>query len=91
MENGNNIMLVYQGGLANVFEVEPGKPPKRLMQHAYSPCIWFARGMGAAGRIVRTAHCEVAGDCANVDWTPGRGDIFADARVLNNRVKVTIN
>lgn len=70
-------MLVYQAGIANVFAVECfnlnpfGRNARRLMQHAFRPCEDFARGLAAAGVIVRTASCNVAGDCADVQWADG--------------------
>lgn len=79
-------MLVYQSGIANVFEVECfnlnpfGRNARRLMQHAFRPCEDFTRGLAAAGVIVRTASCNVAGDCADVQWTDGiEGTPFSES------------
>lgn len=87
-------MLVYQGGIANVFAVDyptyaPGtgahespRNARRLMQSDFSSCIWFARGLAAAGTVVRTGSCNVAGDCADVQWTRGiDGTPFRDKAV----------
>ena len=68
-------MLVYQGGLANVFEVKSfnvandNRNAKRLLQHTFGPCQWYAHGLGSAGTIVRTVGCNMAGDIINEKWT----------------------
>lgn len=68
-------MLVYQGGIANVFEVqsfnlaEHGRGARRLLQSDFTTCEWFARGLHAAGCVVRTAACNRAGDIENETWT----------------------
>ncbi len=69
--------LVYQSGIANVFAVEChnlssfGRDAQRLIQGDFRTCENFARGLGAAGVIVHTASCNVAGDCRDVTWTDG--------------------
>lgn len=68
-------MLVYQGGIANVFAVDClnlssfGRNAKRLIQSDFVTCRAFARGMGVAGCIVRTAWCNMAGDITDCTWT----------------------
>ncbi len=68
-------MLVYQAGIANVFEVQCfnlnpfGRSAKRLMQADFRSCENFAQGLGAAGYIVRTAVCNRAGDIKNQVWS----------------------
>jgi hypothetical protein len=68
-------VLVYQAGLANVFSVEsfdlsPEKRnAKRLLQHAFTPCEWFARGLAAAGVRVTTWACNQPGDIVNAEWS----------------------
>lgn len=68
-------VLVYQAGIANVFAVDSfnmsdyGRNAKRLLQHAFSPCEYFARGLAAAGFTIRTAHCNQAGDIVNAQWS----------------------
>jgi len=72
------LALVYQAGIANVFEVERhstyatrrGKTTRKL-QHAFKVCEWYARGARDAGAILRVYSCNVAGDCASVPWTQG--------------------
>jgi hypothetical protein len=67
-------MLVYQGGIANVFSVEAfnlcdyGRGAKRLLQSDFHTCESFARGMGAAGCRVSTAQCNQAGDILHAAW-----------------------
>ena len=88
------IALVYQGGMANVFDVTragdvPELPPfgrlpsavrHRLLQHAFAPCEWFAAGLVAAGVSVSVYHCDQAGDVVGLTWSPGPGDLFADVK-----------
>jgi hypothetical protein len=68
-------MLVYQAGIANVFEVDcfnlnpAGRVAKRLMQGDFRGCECFARGLRAAGVIVTTVHCNMAGDIADQPWS----------------------
>lgn len=68
-------VLVYQGGIANVFAVEAfnmsdyGRDARRLLQHAFGPCEWFACGLAAAGVKVATAHCNQAGDIIHATWS----------------------
>lgn len=68
-------VLVYQGGLANVFAVDAFsrddatlRNAKRLRQHAFGPCADYAQGLRAAGADVRTACCNQAGDITNSVW-----------------------
>jgi hypothetical protein len=87
-------MLVYQSGIANVFAVDCfnlnpfGRNARRLQQSDFKTCAAFARGLGAAGVIVRTASCNVAGDCLDVQWIDGTdGTPFRDQAAdisLNN-------
>jgi hypothetical protein len=68
-------MLVYQAGIANVFQVEAfnlspfGREAKRLMQADFRTCEAFAKGLAAAGALVSTAHCNQAGDIAGRTWS----------------------
>lgn len=74
------IALVYQAGIANVFEVNSfnaapnERKAKRLLQHAFHPCEWFTRGMMEAGATVRVFSCNRAGDIAHVPWAEGLED-----------------
>lgn len=71
----NKAVIVYQGGLANVFKVKSfnmadyGRDAKRLLQADFRACINFAHGLAAAGWIVRTAGCNQAGDITHAHWT----------------------
>lgn len=71
------VMLVYQCGITNVFEVQSfnladyGRDAKRIMQGGFTDGPVFAAGCGAAGAIVRTASCNVAGDCSTATWVEG--------------------
>ena len=75
MAGKKRAFLVYQAGLANVFEVRChnlspyGRDAKRLLQGTFGECVWFARGLGAAGWIIHTAACNEAGDIAGRTWS----------------------
>lgn len=60
--------LVYQGGIANVFDTSDLAHTKRLMQHAFSACEYFAKGLEAAGVQVTTLYCNKAGDIIDAQW-----------------------
>jgi len=67
-------VLVYQGGIANVFDVDcfnlaPYREVRRLLQASFSECETFARGLKAAGVIVKSAYCNMAGDIADQKWS----------------------
>lgn len=68
-------MLVYQEGIANVFEVDCfnlsdfGRNAKRLMQGDFKQCENFAKGLAYGGNRVHVAHCNQAGDIANSTWS----------------------
>lgn len=68
-------MLVYQAGIANIFEVKCfnladfGRDASRRMQADFRTCENIARGLGLAGCIVRTAACNQAGDIINATWS----------------------
>ncbi len=89
------IALVYQAGIANVFELtcrhdleNPEArtgPAKRLLLHAFQPCIWFVRGMAGWPEefLVRTFACNRAGDIKEAPWTAGLDDCpFRDNAVV---------
>lgn len=67
--------LVYQAGLANVFELQSmtldasTRQASRLLQSSFQQCEAFALGLAAAGVSVSTAACNQAGDITNADWS----------------------
>ena len=82
------VFLVYQSGIANVFEVKAfnlanyGRDAKRLLQHSYHSCRMFCEGMATCGAIIRTAACNMGGDIINEHWTEDlEGQPFADKLV----------
>jgi hypothetical protein len=83
-----DVALVYQCGIANVFildtyqrpESPEGRMARRVLQHAYSPCEFFARGMATAGARVRSYHCDEAGDIADRPWVKGCGDLWKESK-----------
>jgi len=70
-------VLVYQAGIANVFQVESfnmanyGRDARRLLQSDFRTCEAFARGLVAAGVRVTSAACNRAGDVADVHSDSG--------------------
>jgi hypothetical protein len=68
-------VVVYQGGIANVFEVACfnlapyGRDAKRIYQGDFHGARHIARGAAAAGATVKVAACNQAGDVANATWT----------------------
>lgn len=47
-------ILLYQGPSANVFDGNF----KRLLQHSYSACEWFVRGLQAVGGRVQISNLK---------------------------------
>lgn len=70
-----NAVLVYQGGIANVFRVasfnlaDYGRDAVRLIQGDFATCVAFARGMQASGVTVKVAVCNEAGDIVSRKWS----------------------
>jgi len=73
-------VLVYQAGIANVFEVDCfnmsdyGREAKRLLQSDFRACEYFARGLAYAGYHVGSASCNRAGDITHTKWSHGLQD-----------------
>ncbi len=70
------LMLVYQAGIANLFEVDtfslaPTQPctRRRIYQGDFRTAENIAIGAKIAGAEVRTAGCNMAGDIAECIWT----------------------
>ena len=85
MKNTKRAFLVYQAGIANVFTVDClnlasyGGNAKRVFQGDFYGAVQFSKGLGIAGYIVRTAHCNQAGDIAESKWSENLEDApFAD-------------
>lgn len=68
-------VLVYQGGIANVFQVDClnlggcSRNAKRLYQGDFLSAANIARGLAMAGTVVRTYACNMAGDISNAVWS----------------------
>jgi hypothetical protein len=68
-------MLVYQAGIANLFQVEQftltheGRGARRLYQGDFRSAENIAIGAKIAGAEVRTAGCNMAGDIIEREWT----------------------
>ncbi len=69
-----NAVLVYQAGIANVFAVDcfnfaaSGRTETQLLQSDFRTCEAFARGLAAAGTLVASAGCNMAGNIARCGW-----------------------
>lgn len=69
-----NAVLVYQAGIANVFEVgcfnlsDFGREAKRLIQSDFRTRESFAIGLKAAGVTVISLYCNQAGDITFSQW-----------------------
>ena len=80
-------VLVYQGPIANVFAVETlnlapyGRRARRLFQGSCGEAAAFARGLGAAGTVVRSARCERRGDISDQPWVGGVQSLAWGGRV----------
>jgi hypothetical protein len=79
MEN-KKAVIVYQAGIANVFEVECfnmapyGREAVHIMQSDFRSCESYARGLKHAGYTVAVASCNKAGDVAHQTWIAGLDD-----------------
>lgn len=80
------IVLVYQAGIANVFEVdsfnlsEYGREARRLMQTDFRTAEVYCQGRADAGDTVKAATCNMAGDIALQSWTQDfEAQPFADS------------
>lgn len=68
-------VLVYQAGIANVFAVDSfnltdyGRNARRLLQYDFRTCENFARGLVAAGTVLCSLHCNMAGDIVAQTWS----------------------
>jgi len=72
----NQAVLVYQGGLANVFSCShisenPSRrtAERRLKQTDFRTAEAYCRGLEAAGVEVTSMHCNQAGDIARQTWS----------------------
>ena len=63
------LILVYQAGIANIFQIQEDGKFKRLLQASFKECEWFMRGAQHAGAWVDVAGCNRAGDIINAAWT----------------------
>jgi hypothetical protein len=72
--NERKAVLVYQAGIANIFEVKCfnlsdfGRDAKRLVQSDFRTCETFARGLKHAGYLITSLYCNQAGDISFSHW-----------------------
>ena len=66
-------VLVYQGGIANVFRMSAIDIPhrERVMQDSFRSCEVFVRGCQAAGAEIDVALCTAAGNATDRPWIYG--------------------
>lgn len=62
------LWLVYQAGIANVFEVSGDEFRKRLLQSDFRTCESFCLGAEAVGAEIYAACCNRAGDIISMSW-----------------------
>jgi hypothetical protein len=69
------LALVYQAGIAHVFEVicfnlsDYGRGAKRLWQGSFQECEVYCLGAAKAGAVIRSLGCNMAGDISSFKWT----------------------
>lgn len=68
MDGRKRFALVYQAGIANLFELRDGIRV-RVAQSDFRACEYLAMGAGLAGAEVSTWACNEAGDIADRTWT----------------------
>jgi hypothetical protein len=75
------LAIVYQAGIANVFQVDKfdlgdasERKAKRIMQTSFDAAIMFMRGAQYAGAEVKTAYCNQAGDISAREWSNNADD-----------------
>jgi hypothetical protein len=74
-------MVVYQGGMANLFEVKCfnlnpfGRNAKSIYQGTFDECNKIAFGMELAGAKIKVAGCNMAGDIQDFQWTDNLDDL----------------
>lgn len=71
------LALVYQAGVANVFDLADGKR-HRLMQDAFILAERFCAGALRCGARVFICHTTESGDAAALYWYPGSGGPFEE-------------
>ncbi len=67
--------LVYQAGIANVFEVDClnlssfGRNAQRVLQGSFRECEAFCNGLKYGKHIVESFACNMAGDIKDNKWS----------------------
>jgi hypothetical protein len=76
-------ILLYQAGIANVYESGQGeRPARRVLQSDYRACEHYCLGLLEAGAGVEVWNANVAGDpLLQPDaWQKGKGGPFAESQ-----------
>ncbi len=71
------LAIVYQAGLANVFEVTNFKKPfrmRRVLQGSFAECERFCQGAEYMGAEIKAFSRNVAGDVSLHAWKEGIED-----------------
>ena len=76
-------VLVYQAGIANVFEIglwdDEARQPRRILQSDFRECEAFSRGLREAGWDITSMYCNQAGDITDAEWNTNLEDApFSD-------------
>ena len=83
------LALVYQGAIANVFDVSenpapaspgPGRRNRITVGESFSAAEQLCRGAIYAGAAVQVYHCDTVEDVRELAWNPGPGTLFQDAK-----------
>ena len=89
IEESKRVMLVYQAGIANVFEVtsfnlaDYGRDARRIYQGDFYGATMLCKGLAIAGKVIRTAHCNKVGDIAKSKWSEDFNNApFSDSLVI---------
>jgi hypothetical protein len=61
-------VLVYHGGIADVFQLKYPDPPKRIMQSSFHDAEAFCLGLKHGGQDVCAAWCNRPGDITFAPW-----------------------
>jgi hypothetical protein len=93
-KNSKKYAIVYQAGIANVFQVNCfndanyGRNANRVLQDCFKFAEWYCRGLMQAGCLVGMFSCNKAGDITEQKWTQGLDDCpFRDSVKFYSNVK----
>lgn len=91
--NQRKFVLVYQVGIANIFEVQCfnlsdyGREAKRIFQGTFQQAECICLGLGTGGHMIKSVHCNQAGDIICATWSEN----LEDAPFRHNMIPVDMN